>query len=405
MTGWQVKGNPFARPMGWDSSVRVDHKSRGWAETSCQVLLLALLSLCSGWESVGFCQDQEQTPPKPNRNKQEPPKPKYTVTEVELTTKDGFPLQATWYEGDRGTGAGAILMLHDLGRTRRDFEALATFFANNGHCVLVPDLRGHGDSALDAAGQKYAPKKYGQPESLAIQTDIEACKKFLVQKNDAEICNIELMVIVTCGATSIPTLSWCVVDWSYLPAVVKQGQDVKAVVMLGPVRSHQSWQINPLVKTPLLSGSGHPQPLELMLISGEKSGSFRDTKSLYSSWSASRGRKDEEDNWEKHNIYLLTTESAHDGIASVMRHPDLVPDAIFDFFENRVFNRAEEYGHKSRSTSKPVDPATPVIPPGLPPAAVGPPGGAAPPAAGGAPAGGRPAGGRPAGPPGRGPGG
>lgn len=344
------------------------------------LLALLLFGLCSTSVAVG--QDQDKSLGRPNRPKKEPPKPKYTISDVDLTTKDGFPLKATWYEGDRGTSAAAILMLHDLGRSRRDFDALATFFTDNGHCVLVPDLRGHGESTRNANGEVYAPRKYGPAEALAIQADIEACKKFLVQKNDAEICNIELMSIVTCGATSIPALSWCIVDWSFLPAAVKQGQDVKAVVLLGPARSHQSMQINPLLKTPLLSGAGHAQPLELMLISGTKSGSFRDTKSIYSSWAASRGRKDEADNWAKHNIYLVTTESAHDGIASVMQHSDFVPDKIFDFLENRVFNRAEEYGHKSRSSNKPTDPAVPAdggvlpgnppvappaVPPGIPP--------------------------------------
>lgn len=367
MTGWQVANAPRARqtgpgsPSGYCSPSGPGFRTGPVFRTSPRWLSLLLVLLWVNFSLPGGAlgQDGPAAPPRPARPAKEPPKPKYTVTDVDLTTKDGFPLKATWYEGSGGKSAGALLMLHDLGRNRKDFEALATFFADNGHCVLVPDLRGHGESARDANGVVYAPKKYGPAEGLAIQTDIEACKKFLVQKNDAEICNIELMSIVTCGATSIPTLAWSVVDWSYLPAAVKQGQDVKAVVLLGPVRSHQSLQINPLLKTPLLSGAGHAQPLELMLVSGQKSPSFRDTKSMYSSWSVTRGRKDEADNFAKHNIYLVTTDSAHDGIASVMRHSDFVPDTIFDFFENRVFNRAEEYGHKSRSTGKPVNPVAP----------------------------------------------
>jgi hypothetical protein len=131
-----------------------------------------------------------------------------------------------------------------------------------------------------------------------------------------------------------------------------------------------------------------------MFISGDKSKSFRDTKSIYNSWSVSRGRKNEADDWTKHNIYLIVTESAHDGIASVMKHSDFIPDTIFDFLENRVFNRVEEYGHKTRSTGK--SPTPPVLidgaagdgqaiapGPGAPiaPGAGPPPGGNAPPAA------------------------
>lgn len=361
MSGWRTSDSNSVATTNIQLFRKLTRDGIRWSRA---LLVVLACGLCV--PGIGFGQEEESDPPRTTKPKTEPPKAKFSVTEVELKTKDGFPLKATWYEGDKGTSAAALLMLHDLGRNRKDFEALATFFADNGHCVLVPDLRGHGASLNDASGNPYEPKKYGPAESMALQADIEACKKFLVQKNDAEVCNIELMSIVVCGVTSIPALQWCVVDWSYLPAAVKQGQDVKAVVLLGLVRSHQSLQINPLLKLPLLSGAGHPQPLELLFISGEKSRSFRDTKSVYSSWAVSRGRKDEADDWKKHNIYLLTTDSAHDGIDSVMQHTDIVPDAIFDFLENRVMNRAEEYGHKIRSSGKPSE-NRPVAPGGIAP--------------------------------------
>lgn len=349
MRGWRMSDSNgvAATQVQWFRRLTLDVLC--WSRA---LLILLVCGLCMPGIGYGQAEPRQPRAAKPKQDQQDA---KFTVTDVDLKAKDGFKLKATWYEGDKGTSAAALLMLHDLGRNRKDFEALATFFADNGHCVLVPDLRGHGGSLNDPDGKPYAPKKYGPAESLLLQSDIEACKKFLVQKNDAEVCNIELMSIVACGATSIPALNWCVVDWSYLPAAVKQGQDVKAAVLLGPVRSHQTMQINPLLKQPLLTGTGHEQPLELMLISGEKSPSFRDTKSIYSTWEVSRGRKDEADDWKKHNIYLLTTGGAHDGIDCVMQHTDVVPDAIFDFLENRVLSRAEEYGHKVRHPGRPTE--------------------------------------------------
>ncbi len=252
-------------------------------------------------------------------------------------------------------------MLHDLGlepphHNRQEFKNLASFFAANGHCVLVPDLRGHGESQNDVAGQPFRPRRVGPVEALLFQADIEACKKFLVQKNDAEVCNIELMIVVTSGVMSIPTMNWCIVDWSYLPGPVKQGQDVKGLVLLSPARSFQNWQMAGLLKIPLIAGSGHPQPLELLLVGGEQNRDFRDTKSIYSSLAATRGRRDEADNWKKHNVFLVTAPSDHSGVTLLERHPDFIPDKIFDFLERRILSRAEEYGHRKRSTKPDVDP-------------------------------------------------
>ncbi len=283
-------------------------------------------------------------------------KPEVKIESVELTTKDGFSLRATWYEGHLGKSAAPLLMLHDVGGSRQDFVRIATYFADNGHCVLVPDWRGHGDSRLDAAGRPYQLRRYGPAEALMVQADIEACKKFLIQKNDAEVCNIELMAIVAAGAAGIPALQWSVVDWSYLPAEVKQGQDVKAVVLLSPPRTHQAWQMAPVLRAPLIAGLGHPQPLELMFVVGEKSDISRDVRSMYQQLAVRRGRRDEADDWSKHNVYLLTTETDHRGVDLVLQNPRVVPDQLFDFLELRVFNRAEEYGHHKRSRSAPPPP-------------------------------------------------
>lgn len=295
---------------------------------------------------------------KPAQGQSEKARPEVKIESVELTAKDGFPLRATWYQGHLGKSAAPLLMLHDIGGSRQDFSRIATYFAENGHCVLVPDWRGHGESRTDPAGRAYQPRRYGLVESLAVQADIEACKKFLIQKNDAEVCNIELMAIVAAGAAGMPALQWSVLDWSYLPAAVKQGQDVKAVVLLSPPRTHQAWQMAPVLRAPLIAGQGHPQPLELMFVVGEQSDVSREVRSMYQQLSGLRGRRDEPDDWAKHNVYLLSTDSSHRGVDLVLQHPQVVPDLIFDFLEYRVFSRAEEYGHHQRSNTRP-----PVEPP------------------------------------------
>lgn len=65
---------------------------------------------------------------------------------VQLTTPDGVTLAAE----DQGKGTRGILLVHDEGRTRADWSALATKLANAGFRVLAIDLRGHGASTLPA---------------------------------------------------------------------------------------------------------------------------------------------------------------------------------------------------------------------------------------------------------------
>jgi len=362
-TGLKRDGLPRGRTLRWQGpgSPLADkwrRRSRRWlAKTLGLAGLLCLFSpLVGAW--AGGYQEELGGRAEAKREPSAATKPAVKVESVDLIAQDGFPLRATWYEGHLGKSSSPLLLLHDLGGSRQDFVKIATYFSENGHCVLVPDLRGHGESRSDAAGRPYQPRRHGPAEAMALQADIEACKKFLIQKNDAEVCNIELMAIIAAGASGIPALQWSVVDWSYLPGAVKQGQDVKAVVLLSPPRTHQAWQMAPVLRAPLIAGQGHPQPLELMFVVGDKSDVSRDVRSMYQQLAGLRGRRDEPDDWAKHHVYLLTTETDDRGVDLVLNNPRTVPDHLFDFLEQRVFHRAEEYGHHKRSKSN----LTPVVP-------------------------------------------
>lgn len=65
---------------------------------------------------------------------------------VVLRAGDGLPLAAAVYEPVQRP-APAILLLHMLRRSRRDWDAAAGRLRDAGFLVLALDLRGHGDSA------------------------------------------------------------------------------------------------------------------------------------------------------------------------------------------------------------------------------------------------------------------
>ena len=78
----------------------------------------------------------------------EPPKPE----DVSLTTGDDLELKATYFAGTKGPDSIPVIIIHGLGPkcNRLDFTdvgGLADYLrATLGCAVIVPDLRGHGES-------------------------------------------------------------------------------------------------------------------------------------------------------------------------------------------------------------------------------------------------------------------
>ncbi|MCB2089476.1 MAG: alpha/beta hydrolase [Sphingomonadaceae bacterium] len=73
------------------------------------------------------------------------------------TSPDGLSLHYRDYAGP--DGALPVLCLHGLTRNARDFEALAAHLAGR-HRVIVPELRGRGDSEYARDAMSYTPATY-----------------------------------------------------------------------------------------------------------------------------------------------------------------------------------------------------------------------------------------------------
>ena len=72
---------------------------------------------------------------------------------------DGLELYFREYAGD-GSDKVPVLCLHGLTRNSRDFDALAPHIASRGHRVIVPDMRGRGQSAYADDSSTYAVPTY-----------------------------------------------------------------------------------------------------------------------------------------------------------------------------------------------------------------------------------------------------
>jgi pimeloyl-ACP methyl ester carboxylesterase len=176
------------------------------------------------------------------------PKP---PTELALTTKDGVQLKITYYPSSAGHDAVPVVMLHDFGETRAVFNPLAVALQtprprevgtdpNTSRAVVTVDLRGHGESKLavdrDGSTVELDATRFALEDFQAmVALDMEAVRSFLVEQNDTGMLNLNKLCIVGSGMGANVAVLWAARDWAAPPLPVrKQGQDVKALVLISP---------------------------------------------------------------------------------------------------------------------------------------------------------------------------
>lgn len=185
--------------------------------------------------------------------KKELPDP-YDIAGNDLLTPDGVALRATFFPSAKGKNAVPVILLHSWKGSRKEFATLASTLWQAGHAVLVPDLRGHGQSTSQG-GRELVASRIGPADiALMVQNDMETLKNFLVKKNNAEELNIEKLCVVGAEMGATVAANWTVLDWSWpqYPGV-KQGQHVKAVVLLSPERNFRGVGMEEFLRNPLLN--------------------------------------------------------------------------------------------------------------------------------------------------------
>lgn len=178
-------------------------------------------------------------------------------------TYDGVQLSATYYpsplEKELAKEAVPVILLHQFKGSRADYNDLALALQKAGCAVLVPDLRGHGQSTrrMDADGKEktIGPALMNKQDFEAMAYagqdgggDVEMCKAFLMEKNNAKELNIDKLCVVGAEMGAAVAIDWSARDWAWpvLPGR-KQGQDVKAVVLLSPPWAFKGMAIGPAV--------------------------------------------------------------------------------------------------------------------------------------------------------------
>jgi dienelactone hydrolase len=135
---------------------------------------------------------------------------------VTIRTDDGVSLAGTWYEpGARQ--APAVILVHMLHRTRRDWDEVATRLASEGIGALAIDLRGHGESSGGIEEGDAA-------DYSALVRDVAAARRYLASRGDVQPLHLgiagasigaNLAVLEASGDPSIASLALLSVSGDY----------------------------------------------------------------------------------------------------------------------------------------------------------------------------------------------
>jgi dienelactone hydrolase len=106
---------------------------------------------------------------------------------VSFRTDDGVVLSGAWYE-PAGRPAPAVILVHMLNRSRREWDAAGQRFASAGIGALAFDLRGHGDS-----GGAVAASDPARPDYSALVLDVRAARRYVAQRADVDASRIGLV--------------------------------------------------------------------------------------------------------------------------------------------------------------------------------------------------------------------
>jgi dienelactone hydrolase len=97
---------------------------------------------------------------------------------VTIRTEDGVSLAATWYESG-ARSAPAVILVHMLHKTRRDWDSVASRLAAEGIGALAIDLRGHGESSGSL-------EEAETPDYSALVRDVTAARRYLASRADVQ---------------------------------------------------------------------------------------------------------------------------------------------------------------------------------------------------------------------------
>lgn len=269
------------------------------------------------------------------------------IETVSLETKDRVSIKCRWYPGNKGKDTVPVIMLHGYQGQWAVYDGLATWLCQQGHAVAVPDLRGHGGSLTRIGSTDPIELDRMRPADFAaMMLDVEAVKKFLMEKNNKGELNIEMLTVVGADMGGALALRWAMQDWKWPQLqALKQGQDVKALVLLTPERSFKGINATEALSFPVIRDQ-----MSIMVAVGAKDpAAVRDAKRIYSGWERNRPTPAPEEVVEKKNLFWIEVDTNLQG--TQLLDPRLgLWQQINGFLKLRLEDKKEQFAWRDRTS-------------------------------------------------------
>jgi len=177
-----------------------------------------------------------------------------------LRAFDGAPLVASYYPSKLSSSAAVVMLIHESGRSRKDFEdpvhdlrgqGLAEHLQGLGYAVFSMDLRGQGQNPR---------RTLSSNERSRVMEDLQAGYFFLVDRHNRGDFNLAKLGVIALGDSSNLAAAWA---YHAGAAVTTEGRpsDLSAMVLVSPkaegsgfLLSHVLAAVAPRIPLLLLAG-------------------------------------------------------------------------------------------------------------------------------------------------------
>ena len=150
-----------------------------------------------------------------------------TLNQNNFRTRDGMQMVGTYYKGKGDKDTPVVIVLPDLESTRdsEPMTKLAVSLASEGYAVLIPDLRGRGESKSampnfpgmpnnDRNGQNAGASVNPNDVRMMISSDRELWFEFLIYVHNKGLCNVKKTIIVGSQFSAALASAWAKNDWT-----------------------------------------------------------------------------------------------------------------------------------------------------------------------------------------------
>ena len=272
-----------------------------------------------------------------------------------LITKDGLKLKCRFYPGEQSKETVPVMIVHRFGGHGSTFYELAQALQepeNGGCAVIVPDLRGHGESTewnppgAELIELRHEDMRRNQMRRI-VNYDLEAVKKFLIEKNNLGELNIDMLCVIAADTGTVFAMNWIVKDWSYGQLVgYRQGQDVKAFVLISPKPVYKGVNVQQAISHPVVRSR-----LSAMLLYGDRdSAAAGVSRRIYNALKRHHPEKwkSEDERRRKQDLFLRRLDTSLQGEALVNQASLRVPSLIASFIDLRLVSHKEQYPWSKR---------------------------------------------------------